>query len=74
MPDLTNPELREELAKASYYRERGEDMAIDRETCLDSEAEYFCIQWEQLSEFAQRPYRTAVAFTLDHVQELVGVG
>lgn len=70
--DLTDPELREELAKASYYRERYNDMVADQEHELDPDAQYFCLEWESLSTGVQRPYRVAVGVTLDHVGELAG--
>jgi hypothetical protein len=73
VPDLQDPELREDLARASYYRERFEDMTLDQEHCTDETARYFCLRWEQLSQLAQRPYRIAVAQTLDHVAEFVSV-
>lgn len=75
MPDLTDPEYREALARASYYRERFDDMVGDQEHDLDGDAQYFCLEWESLSVFAQRPYRTTVAVTLDEVgKELAPVG
>jgi NAD dependent epimerase/dehydratase family enzyme len=71
MADLDDPEFREELASASYYRERYDAMVLDREHDADDEAQYFCVRWEELSSGVQRPYRTTVAVVLDHVKELV---
>lgn len=65
--DPTDPELREELAKQAYYQERREDAARDREHDLNEEAEYLTLDWDCVSDFARRPYRTAVAVALDAV-------
>lgn len=70
--DLTDPELREEVAKSAYYRDRYDDMVADQEHDLDPAAQYFCLEWESLSSIAQRPYRVAVSVALDHVRELSG--
>jgi hypothetical protein len=71
--DLTDPELAERLAADSYYADRLIDMAIDRETEMDPEAKYFCLRWEELSDSAQRPFRTAVQTTLDHLRRGMAV-
>lgn len=72
--DPKDPEFREELARAAYYRERFDDMTADMEHEVDSDAQYFCMSWDQLSPGVQRTYRVAVAVTLDHVSELISVG
>lgn len=58
--DLSDPDLRETLAEASYYRERADEAAIDRERTDDDGRVYMCLAWNDLSDFSQRPYRTAV--------------
>lgn len=69
---LINDEYREEQAKAAYYRERLEEVALHREHEVDDdEFAYFVIAWEDLSDYAQRPYRTAVATVLDSLALLV---
>lgn len=68
---LRDEGFREELAKHSYYRERLEESVVDAErTGADESVEYFAISWESLSDFAKRPYRTAVATTCDEIVTL----
>jgi hypothetical protein len=63
--DFRDPEVREELAKSAYYRERADQAAADAEHDLDPDASYWTIQWEDLSNFAKQPYRTTVAHVTD---------
>ena len=62
---LSDDSFLEETAKLSYYRERAEDVARDREHETSDEYDYLCISWEDLSDHAKRPYRTAVTTMAD---------
>jgi hypothetical protein len=66
---LADDEYREELAAFSYYRERAEQAAVDREQEL-GDATYYTLTWESLSDDAKRPYRTAVTVCCE---QLAGV-
>lgn len=55
-----DPDRQEQLAKASYYRERADEAAADLEQTA-GEHVYMALAWESLSDLARRPYRTAVA-------------
>lgn len=63
---LRDEDYREELAKASYFRERQEEAARDAEQDLEA-TEYLCLDWDSLEDWAKRPYRTAVAVTCDEI-------
>lgn len=67
--DFDDPEFREELAKRAYYAERMDDAARDREHEM-GDATYLCLAWDCLSPATQRPYRSAVASTLEVIEEL----
>jgi hypothetical protein len=57
---LADEGYREELAKASYYREATEQAAADAEHD-DGDSEYMTLSWDCLSDHAKRPYRTTAA-------------
>lgn len=63
--DPADEDVREELAAAAYYRERGDEAAIDRERHPGPDHQYACLSWENLSDHSRRPYRTAVATVCD---------
>lgn len=58
---LSDPLFRESVAESAYLRERTEEAAADREHVLDEGTVYYALAWESLSDWARRPYRTAVA-------------
>lgn len=68
MFDPACAEDRELLAREAYYRERSEEAAIDREHSEDGEAHYWCLSWEDLSDYARRPYRVSVGVVLDQLE------
>lgn len=67
LDELTDPRLREQLAEQSYYRDRVEEAARDREVNNSDETVYMALRWDCLSSDTQRPYRTAVETCLDWV-------
>lgn len=64
---LTDEEYREALASESYYRERADEAAADREHEISGDVAYFALSWESISDYAKRPYRTSVAHAFDHL-------
>lgn len=68
--DFADPVLREDLARASYYRDRQDDVCLDQEHVLESDVQYFCRRWECLTREDQRPYRAGVEVALDMVMTL----
>lgn len=70
---LQDEEWREAVAEQAYMRERAEEASVDREQELEEDVDYVTLAWGSLSDFARRPYRTAVAETCDnllaHVEE-----
>jgi hypothetical protein len=61
--NLDDPDVRERLAERAYYRERLDEAAADSEHVED--AGYWTLDWQSLSDWAKRPYRTAVAEACD---------
>lgn len=68
--DWSDPDTREHLARACYYRDRADDVAVDQEHELAEEVSYWCLQWESLSTASQRPYRTAVVHLCEMFEEV----
>lgn len=69
---LRDEEYREEQAKAAYYRERMDEAALEQEQDEgDEEWVYFVLAWEDISDCAKRPYRTAVAQVCDSLERAV---
>jgi hypothetical protein len=68
---LQNEEYREAQAEASYYRERMDEAALEQEQDVSGEYAYFVLDWKDISDFAKRPYRTAVAQVCDSLLERV---
>lgn len=69
--DTKDPALRERLAEESYLRAAREQVAANREHEMDDDVTYLVLSWECLSAAAQRPFRVAVAHTLEAVDEAV---
>lgn len=67
---LSDEEYREAQAEASYYRERLEEAALDQEHDTSGDYAYVCLAWDDLSDFAKRPFRTAVATVCDSLAEM----
>lgn len=67
MFDPSDPTTRELLAREAYYRERSEEAAAAREHDVDEDTTFWCLSWEDLSDYAKRPYRTAVATVCDRL-------
>lgn len=65
---MRDPKLRERLAEESYYKDKADEAALDREHNTDP-VEYWALAWESLSDVTRRPYRTTVAFVCDLLAE-----
>lgn len=68
---LQNEEYREAQAEAAYYRERMDEAALEQEQDVTDEYVYFVLDYNDISDFAKRPYRTAVAQVCDSLLERV---